>query len=81
MGQQKLLRMIKWCKMAQLCCYTLNQSDGNRSVSRISNDTAGKVQQCGPKPCYCSNQSGGIFKCQAQLGFLLRWTEIECLNY
>ena len=27
-----------------------------------------KVRQGGPKPCHCSNQRGGIFKCRAQLG-------------
>ena len=28
--------------MAQLCRFTLNQSNGNRSVCRISNDTEAK---------------------------------------
>ena len=54
--QPKLLRMIKWCKMAQLCCYTLNQSDGNSSVRLISCDAAGKVQQVGPKRRHCQTR-------------------------
>ena len=45
MRQPKLLRMIKLYKMTQPCCYTLNQSDGNSSVTTsvrpISDDAAG----------------------------------------
>ena len=56
--------------MAKPCCFTLrlNESDGNSSVRRISNDLAAKVRQGDPKPCHCWNQRGGIFKYRAQLG-------------
>ena len=33
-----------------------------------------KILHCCPKPSYCSNQLGDIFKFWAQLEFLLRWT-------
>ena len=41
-SQPEHFRTIKWFKMAQPCYYTLNQSDGNKSASRISNDTSAK---------------------------------------
>ena len=78
--QPKLLRMIKWYKMAKPCCFTLNESDGNSSVFPISIDAAAKSSAGGPKPRHCSNQRGGIFKCRAQLRFSLRWTEIVFLK-
>ena len=79
--QPKLLRMIKWYKMAQPYCYTLNHSDGNSSVFPISNDAAAKSSAGGQKPSHCSNQHGCIFKCRAQLRYSLRWTEIVFLKF
>ena len=66
--QPKLLRMMKWYKMVKPCCFTLNESDGNRYVSQIPYDTAAKSSAGSQKPCHCSNQHGGIFKFLAQFG-------------
>ena len=78
--QPKLLRTIKSYKMAQPCCNTLNQFDGNSSVRRIPNEQQQKVWQGCQKPCHCLNQRGGIFKSRAQLGS--RWDGLRlCFKY
>ena len=90
--QPKLLRMIKWykmaqpccnawCKMAQPCCNTLNQFDGNSSVRRIPNEQQQKIRQGGQKPCHCSNQRGGILKSWAQLGSCWDGLRLSFLNF
>ena len=40
-----------------------------------------KVRQGGPKPCHCSNQRGGIFKCRAQLGSCWDGLRLSFLNF
>ena len=40
-----------------------------------------KVRQGGPKPCHCSNQRGGIFKCRAQLGSRWDGLRLSFLNF
>ena len=39
---RRLTSDIRWLNLSQACCHTLNQSDGNSSVRRISNDAAAK---------------------------------------
>ena len=67
--------------MAQPCCNTLNQFDGNSSVRRIPDEQQQKVWQGGPKPCHCWNQRGGIFKRRAQLGSCWDVLSLSFLNF
>ena len=75
--QSKLLRMIKWCKMAKPCC---NLMEIDLSVGFLMSQQQ-KVWQGGPKPCHCSNQRGGIFKCRAQLGSCWDGLRLSFLNF
>ena len=70
--QPKLLRMIKWYKMAQPCCNTLNQFDGNSSVRRIPNEQ----QQKRPEALQLFESAWWHFQKSGPVGFSLRWTEI-----
>ena len=76
MRQPKLLRMIKWYKMAKPCCFTLNESDGNSSVCSIPNDAAAKSSAERAEALPLFESAWWHFQMSGPVGFSLRWTEI-----
>ena len=79
--QPKLLRMIKWYKMAKPCCFTLNESDGNSSVCSIPNDAAAKSSAGRAEALPLFESAWWHFQMSGPVGVLLRWTEIEFFKF
>ena len=67
--------------MAKPCCFTLNESDGNRTVCLIPNVAAAKSLAGWPEALILFESVWWHFQMSGPVGVLLRWTEIEFLNF